>query len=234
MIMMGLKFMGDVPFRDVYITGLDPRRERREDVEVQGQHHRPARHHRRHRRSRRCVAKRTSGLMQPQHAAGDREGDAQAVSRRHRRATAPTRCASRSPRWPARRATSASTSAASSGYRNFCNKLWNARALRADDGRRREAGDLIGAAELSVADRWIVSRLAATLAQVDARTRATIASTSPRTALVRVHLVRVLRLVPRAHQAGAAGRDRDRRAEARHAPHAGRRCSRRCCARCIR
>ena len=25
MMMMGLKFMGDVPFRDVYITGLDPR-----------------------------------------------------------------------------------------------------------------------------------------------------------------------------------------------------------------
>ena len=39
-------------------------------------------------------------------------------------------------------------------------------------------GDLVGEAELSVADRWIVSRFAATLAQVDQRARATIASIS--------------------------------------------------------
>ncbi len=33
--------------------------------------------------------------------------------------------------------------------------------------RGSERGDLVGDAELSVADRWIVSRFAATLAQVD-------------------------------------------------------------------
>ena len=54
------------------------------------------------------------------------------------------------------------------GYRNFCNKLWNGArfvlmTVEGDAGQ----GDLVGAAELSVADRWIVSRFAATLAQVD-------------------------------------------------------------------
>ena len=41
------------------------------------------------------------------------------------------------------------------------------------------------------------------------------------TRAVRIHLVRVLRLVPGADQAGAAGRKQHRSPEARHAPHAG-------------
>jgi len=54
------------------------------------------------------------------------------------------------------------------GYRNFCNKLWNGArfvlmTVESDTGQ----GDLVGAAEPSVADRWIVSRFAATLAQVE-------------------------------------------------------------------
>jgi valyl-tRNA synthetase len=51
------------------------------------------------------------------------------------------------------------------GYRNFCNKIWNAArfVLMTVEGQ----GELVGEAELSVADRWIVSRLAATLVQVD-------------------------------------------------------------------
>jgi valyl-tRNA synthetase len=57
-----------------------------------------------------------------------------------------------------------------SGYRNFCNKLWNAArfvlmTIEGVDGK--SSGDLVGEAELSVADRWIVSRFADTLAQVD-------------------------------------------------------------------
>src|SRR5690349_2821939 len=58
------------------------------------------------------------------------------------------------------------------GYRNFCNKLWNAARFvlmtvegPADAGAAPSAsGNLVGEAELSVADRWIVSRFADTLA----------------------------------------------------------------------
>ena len=50
------------------------------------------------------------------------------------------------------------------GNRNFCNKLWNAARFVL---MTVENADLVGEAELSVADRWIVSRLAATLAQVE-------------------------------------------------------------------
>ncbi len=59
MMMMGLKFMGDVPFKHVYITGLIRDENGDEDVEVQGKHHRPHRHHRWHRRSTPVVAQRT-------------------------------------------------------------------------------------------------------------------------------------------------------------------------------
>ena len=41
MMMMGLKFMDDVPFREVYIHGLVRDAAGPEDVEVEGQHHRP-------------------------------------------------------------------------------------------------------------------------------------------------------------------------------------------------
>jgi valyl-tRNA synthetase len=53
------------------------------------------------------------------------------------------------------------------GARNFCNKLWNATRFALLNGARvpgaRPAGD-----GLSVADRWILSRLAAVTAEVDA------------------------------------------------------------------
>ena len=89
------------------------------------------------------VAKRTSGLMQPQLRAGDREGDAQAVSRR----------ASPPHGTDALRFTFAALASPSrdisfdlarvDGYRNFCNKLWNA-ARFVTLTRRRDAPSTSG------------------------------------------------------------------------------------------
>nr|WP_240723155.1 valine--tRNA ligase [Haloactinopolyspora alba] len=50
--------------------------------------------------------------------------------------------------------------------RNFCNKLWNATRFALLSGAR--VGTLPPAAELSAPDRWILSRLHATVAEVDA------------------------------------------------------------------
>jgi valyl-tRNA synthetase len=50
--------------------------------------------------------------------------------------------------------------------RNFCNKLWNATRFALLNGAR--VGELPEAAELSAPDRWILSRLHVTLAEVDA------------------------------------------------------------------
>ncbi|HEY1492084.1 MAG TPA: class I tRNA ligase family protein, partial [Steroidobacteraceae bacterium] len=56
------------------------------------------------------------------------------------------------------------------GYRNFCNKLWNA-ARFVSMAIGDSAVDTAQAAQLSVADRWIRSRLGHTLATVEAALR---------------------------------------------------------------
>jgi valyl-tRNA synthetase len=53
------------------------------------------------------------------------------------------------------------------GSRNFCTKLWNATRFALLNGATT-AGPLPAAAELSPVDRWVLSRLAAVTAQVDA------------------------------------------------------------------
>ncbi|HEX2810474.1 MAG TPA: valine--tRNA ligase, partial [Kineosporiaceae bacterium] len=53
------------------------------------------------------------------------------------------------------------------GGRNFCTKLWNATRFALLNGAT-VAGSLPAAAELSVVDRWILSRLATVVEQVDA------------------------------------------------------------------
>jgi valyl-tRNA synthetase len=53
------------------------------------------------------------------------------------------------------------------GARNFCNKLWNATRFALLNGARVPDA-LPGPAALTVADRWILSRLAAVTAEVDA------------------------------------------------------------------
>ena len=127
MMMMGLKFAGDVPFRDVYITGLirDEHGDKMskskgniidpidlvDGIDLEA-----------------LVAKRTSGMMQPQLRRSHREGNAQAVSRTASRRTAPTRCASRCARSRRWAATSASTSGASTATRTSATSCGTPRA----------------------------------------------------------------------------------------------------------
>ena len=133
------------------------------------------------------------------------------------------------------------------GYRNFCNKLWNAArflwlALDANghvggnapldeargegaEPRKPAAVTTIataptfdqGAMTLTVADRWIRSRLGSTIGTVDQAFRDYRFDFAASGAL-RVHLVRVLRLVSGDHQAGAASAPTPPRSPRRAAP----------------
>ncbi|MBV8495276.1 MAG: valine--tRNA ligase, partial [Gammaproteobacteria bacterium] len=164
MMMMGLQFLGDVPFREVYITGLilDEHGEKMSKskgnvidpldiVDGIGLDE--------------LVAKRTSGLMQPRLAPAIER----ATRRQYPQGIAPHGT-------DALRFTFAALASANreirfdlarvGGYRNFCNKLWNAArfvqlALAAGPPA---AGEPL---ELSVADRWIRARFGRTLAAVE-------------------------------------------------------------------
>jgi valyl-tRNA synthetase len=166
MMMMGLKFMDDVPFKHVYITGLIRDENGDKMSKAKGNIIDPidlidgialdA-----------LVAKRTSGMMQP-HLKDKIE--------KATRKQFPDGMAAYGT--DALRFTFASLAGPSrdinfdlgrvGGYRNFCNKLWNGSrfVLMTVEGGQG-AGDIAGEAELSIADRWIVSRFAATVARVD-------------------------------------------------------------------
>ena len=109
MMMFGLHFMGEVPFRRVLLSRPHRRRDRRQDEQGEGQRHRPARSRprrdvRRDGRRRRCRARPRPRRSRSSRRRTRRPRDGRRASRR----SAPTPCASRWPR--TRRATSASRS----------------------------------------------------------------------------------------------------------------------------
>ncbi|MGH8201286.1 MAG: valine--tRNA ligase, partial [Steroidobacteraceae bacterium] len=171
MMMMGLKFMGDVPFREVYITGLirdehgDKMSKSKGNVIdpldiVDGI------------ALEALLAKRTSGLMQPQMKSkiekATRKEYPEGIAAHGTDALRFTFAALASPSRDIR-----FDLARVAGYRNFCNKLWNAArfvTMSVGDGAaggQQIADRAAAVSELSVADRWIRSRLGQTVAAVE-------------------------------------------------------------------
>jgi valyl-tRNA synthetase len=186
MMMMGLRFMGDVPFREVYITGLirDEHGEKMskskgnvidpldivDGIDLES-----------------LVAKRTSGLMQPQMKSkiekATRKEYPEGIASHGTDALRFTFAALASPSRDIR-----FDLARVAGYRNFCNKLWNAArfvtmsvgGVGEDSSAAPPSDPAPGAAtatpggiaelsvaELSVADRWIRSRFGRMLETVE-------------------------------------------------------------------